>query len=218
VRPAIIEPVSAACRAYRASSLLGKSHLIVGGTVWLLTATAAPELLGRPTLRPAELGCGVVVAMGSACAPDLDCPNSSIARCLDPVSYLASRVVAKLSLGHRQGTHSLLAALLITLGATAAVTSSSGRFVELGIAFLAASLVYRVLLDGRGVVCAVLAAATAATLVTIAPEPGYFAGAVIVGYASHIIPGDLVTVEGVPHPLWPLASAPTAHPHHRAHR
>lgn len=185
--------------------MLGKSHLIVGGTAWLVAASTIPEALGRPSLRPAELGVGAVLACGSACAPDLDCPSSSIARCLGPVSYLTSRLVARLSLGHRQGTHSILAVALVALGMTAAVASSDGRIVKLGIAFLCSSLLYRVLLDGRGVVCAVLAAATAATLVTVAPESDYFAAAVVVGYLSHILPGDLVTVEGVPHPFWPLA-------------
>lgn len=127
--------------------MLGKSHLVLGSTAWLVAATTAPELLGRPS--PAELGCGAVIAAGAACAPDLDCPNSSIARSLGPVSYVVSRVVAKLSLGHRQGTHSLLAVLLVALGVSAGAASSSRRFVELAVAFLAASLLYRVLLSAR---------------------------------------------------------------------
>jgi membrane-bound metal-dependent hydrolase YbcI (DUF457 family) len=183
---------------------MGRSHILLSSASWLAVASAAPDLLGSSRLSPAELGCGAVLACGAAVAPDLDCPSSSISRCLGPVSQVASRhLVAKIALGHRQGTHSLLAVILVALGVIAAVHSSDARWFELGIAFLAASLIFHVLLDGRGVVCAALAAATAVTLVTIAPQPAFCAGAVIVGYLSHIA-ADLVTVEGVPHPLWPL--------------
>jgi membrane-bound metal-dependent hydrolase YbcI (DUF457 family) len=104
----------------------------------------------------------------------------------------------------RQGTHSLLAVLLVAFGVIVGVHSPDARWVELGIAFLSASLLFRVLLGGRGLVCVALAAATAAALVTIAPEPGYFAAAIIVGYISHIFPGDFWTVDGIPSILWPL--------------
>jgi membrane-bound metal-dependent hydrolase YbcI (DUF457 family) len=185
--------------------VLGRSHLLLGATSWLAIASAAPDLLGSSRLSPAELGCGAVLACGAAVAPDLDCPSSSISRCLGPVSLLASRhLVAKIALGHRQGTHSLLAVLLVAFGVIVGVHSPDARWVELGIAFLSASLLFRVLLGGRGLVCVALAAATAAALVTIAPEPGYFAAAIIVGYISHIFPGDFWTVDGIPSILWPL--------------
>jgi membrane-bound metal-dependent hydrolase YbcI (DUF457 family) len=155
-------------------------------------------------MSPAELGCGAVLACGFGVAPDLDCPSSSIARFAGPLSHGVSKLVAKIALGHRQGTHSLLAVLLVAFGVILGVHSSDARWVELGLAFISASMLFRVLLDGRGLVCVALAAATAAALVTIAAEPGYFAAAAIVGYISHIFPGDFWTIEGVPSPLWPL--------------
>jgi membrane-bound metal-dependent hydrolase YbcI (DUF457 family) len=122
-------------------------------------------------MSPAELGCGAVLACGFGIAPDLDCPSSSIARFAGPLSYGVSKLVAKIALGHRQGTHSLLAVIAVALGVTAAVHSPDARWVELGIAFLCASLLFRVLLDGRGLVCVAVAAPTPATRVTHAPEP-----------------------------------------------
>jgi membrane-bound metal-dependent hydrolase YbcI (DUF457 family) len=181
--------------------MMGKGHMAVGAAEFLCLGSLAASIAGQ-SLSPAELSCGALVAGGAALLPDLDCPTATIAHSLGPVSHTLSRIVNKLAGGHRKGTHSLLAWVLVSLGLSYALYGSDGRYVALGAVFLCASMCLRLLTDARGVICSALAAIVAVAVTVIAPSPGWLLLACIIGYLSHL-GADFITVDGVPL-LWPV--------------
>ncbi len=182
--------------------MLGKSHMIVGATSFLAVGYTAAEVGVGRQLTPAEIGCGTLIAAGAALLPDLDCPQATIARSLGPVSHALSVLVNKLAGGHRKGTHSLLAAVLLTILLRWSLYASFGPYVAFGVAVLCASMCLRLLTEARGLVCASLAAIVAVTVTTITPTPAYMLAAVVFGVLSHYA-ADIVTTEGIPL-FWPF--------------
>lgn len=85
--------------------MMVRHHVPFAAGCWLL---AAPVL----GLTPALLVVGLPVAMLAGTLPDVDHPDSWIGHRLPGVSHLT-----RLVLGHRGGTHSLLAAALLLWGA-----------------------------------------------------------------------------------------------------
>jgi len=76
-------------------------------------------------------------ALGAAAAllPDLDIESSMVSNSLGPVTRLVSRGVAAVSGGHREGTHSLLALVLVAfLAGDPMVPSPYARAVVVGYA------------------------------------------------------------------------------------
>lgn len=111
--------------------MLGKSHALSGGVGWL-AGSALLTATGHPPSAIAVI-VGTAVSTGMALAPDLDHPESTVARTLGPVTRLVaagvSKTAARLRLascrhcltgrdrgGHRGITHTAIGA--ITLGAT----------------------------------------------------------------------------------------------------
>jgi membrane-bound metal-dependent hydrolase YbcI (DUF457 family) len=180
---------------------MGRGHQAVGAASFLVFGSAAAALAGQ-SLSPTELGCGALVASGASLAPDLDCPQATIARSLGPLTQGLSRVVAKLSGGHRHGTHSFLATVLVGIGLGTALYGSEGRYVALAVVFLCASLCLRLMTEAKGLVCASLAGIVALVITTLAPDPLWLLVAVVVGYLSHLA-ADFITVEGIPL-FWPI--------------
>ncbi|HEX7461774.1 MAG TPA: metal-dependent hydrolase, partial [Dermatophilaceae bacterium] len=76
----------------------GHSHAATGAAAVLLVEPHQPWLMLVAT-----------AALGAAAAllPDLDIESSTVSNSLGPVTRLISRVVALVSGGHREGTHSL---------------------------------------------------------------------------------------------------------------
>ena len=83
---------------------MGTTHALSGAAAFLV---AAPQVF--PDAGPAEIAAGAAIAAGFALLPDVDHPTATITNRL-PLGGLVARVVGAVSGGHRQGTHSLLAA------------------------------------------------------------------------------------------------------------
>ena len=125
--------------------MMGRSHAATGAAAVLLVEPHQPWQVLVAT-----------AALGAAAAllPDLDIESSTVSNLLGPITRLLSRGVAWISGGHRMGTHSFLALVLVALYTLPAGPSSP------------------------------------------------YAGAVIIGYAAHLL-GDILTGNGIPL-LWPL--------------
>src|SRR5664279_833735 len=125
--------------------MMGRSHAATGAAAVLLVEPHQPWPVPVAT-----------AALGAAAAllPDIDIESSLASNCLGPVTRLISRGLAVVCGGHRGGTHSLLALVLVALYTLPAGPSSP------------------------------------------------YAGAVMIGYAAHLV-GDFLTGNGIPL-LWPL--------------
>lgn len=184
--------------------MMGKSHLALGSAVWLAGAAPAMKLAGVD-LTPAEIGAGTVVCAGAAMLPDIDHPGAGVSRSLGPVTGAISRVFSLIFGGHRNGTHSLLFAVLAAAAAAYVMGSTPAPWGALAITFFFTSLVLRTLTEADGLVCASVSALIAAALITLAPAPEWLWGAVGLGCVAHML-GDYLTPQGVP-ALWPLSRA-----------
>jgi membrane-bound metal-dependent hydrolase YbcI (DUF457 family) len=182
--------------------MLGRSHLMLGGAGFLAIGAPVLSACGE-NLSIAELAAGTVVCAGAAMLPDIDHPQATCARSLGPVTGFISRVVSKLCGGHRNGTHSLLFAGLVTVAMAALLAGTSGPWAALIICFFFASLLMRVLTEASAPVSAALSALVAATLITIAPNQDWIYLSVGLGCLLHNL-GDILTPEGVP-PFWPIS-------------
>ena len=102
--------------------MLGRDHALSGALVF---TALGPSLHVTGT----HLAAGVVLAAGAGVLPDIDHPDSTIARCFGFLTEAFAWVVARISGGHRHGTHSLVGITVFTLGALAAGTYqiSGGR-------------------------------------------------------------------------------------------
>jgi membrane-bound metal-dependent hydrolase YbcI (DUF457 family) len=186
--------------------VLGRNHALSGAVGFLVAAPMA-----TPDANLAQLAVGTVVCAAWALAPDLDHPGATVSRGLGPGGRVASAGVRVVSGGHRQGTHSILASVLVGVLAwwmtfhapthtVAAVTAGIG--VMLAVPLLGKSVGVAVggpvgLALGAGVGWALWAG-------HVAIGPWFFL-AVTLGFALHWV-GDALTPQGVPW-LWPL------HPH-----
>jgi membrane-bound metal-dependent hydrolase YbcI (DUF457 family) len=173
---------------------------MVGTAGWLTIGVGGLELAGHSLSVP-EIAAGTVVAAGASMLPDLDHPQATASRSLGPVTGVISKALNQVSGGHRQGTHSLLFALLMALGTAWLLANTSGPWVALGLCFFFASLALRVLTEASGLISAGLAAVVAATLISFAPEADWLWLSISIGCLLHML-GDILTPEGVP-PLWP---------------
>jgi len=184
--------------------MMGKSHLMLGAAGWLAIGAPIVEATGH-SLSVTEIATGTVVAAGAAMLPDLDHPHATVSHSLGPVTHVISKVFAKCLGGHRNGSHSLLFALAVTLGLAWGLHHFQGPWLAFGVCFFFSSLVLRTLTEADGIICAALSAIIGATLITLAPEQEWLFMAVGLGCLLHDL-GDVLTPEGVP-PLWPLTHA-----------
>jgi membrane-bound metal-dependent hydrolase YbcI (DUF457 family) len=175
---------------------------MVGTAGWLTIGVGGLELAGRGLSVP-EIAAGTVVAAGASMLPDLDHPQATASRSLGPVTGVLSKALNTAAGGHRQGTHSLLFALLVGVGAAWLLANTSGPWVALAMCFFFASLALRVLTEASGLISAGLAALVAATLISFAPEADWLWLSISIGCLLHML-GDILTPEGVP-PLWPVS-------------
>lgn len=93
--------------------MLGRDHALSGA---LAFAALGPALHVTGT----HLAAGVVLTAGAGVLPDIDHPDSTIARSFGFLTEGFARLVARLSGGHRHGTHSLAGIVVFTAGALGA--------------------------------------------------------------------------------------------------
>ncbi len=177
--------------------MMGRSHVILGGALWLGLGSAAGVL----AITHSQLAVGALVSAGAALLPDLDHPEATIAHTLGPLTYVLAKGVSALAGGHRQATHSLVFVAMAT-----AATWTLGR-VPWGsavVVFVCAALALRAVGPVRvGVAGAALAVLVTAVVVRTVPLGGWWLPAAVgLGCLCHIL-ADALTPEGVPL-AWPV--------------
>ena len=90
--------------------MLGRDHALSGALVF---AALGPAL----HVSGEHLAAGVLLTAGAGCLPDIDHPDSTIARSFGFLTEAFAWLVARLSGGHRHGTHSLFGIVVFTVGA-----------------------------------------------------------------------------------------------------
>lgn len=216
--------------------MLGKAHTYSGAAAWMLSAPLLSATMSNWTvpftdfspgftLTPATYAAGAAVAMGAALAPDLDHPSASYARnALPPVTTAISNAVHAAGSGHRTLTHSWLGLLLMgalisipTFFAMQGGTGSIGYIIVGAILTFMLTFVLHALklppvrkYGNAAFILGKLAVAIGASIffLTLSPDLGWVAAAVIIGYFTHML-GDLITTEGIPL-KWPFSTWKTS--------
>src|SRR4051812_7390341 len=182
---------------------MGRTHAASGGLAFAASAPLLPALAVHPSA--VGLAVGAVAAAGAALLPDLDYPSSTVARALGPLSRALARVVAVVSGGHRQGTHSLVGVAVFTvLAVLADQAGTPGRTVLAVLLLVLASAGLHLRLSRLPVLHLAACGLGGALVVagSAAVGGGVIPAAVAVGAAAHLA-GDALTHEGVPL-LWPF--------------
>jgi len=187
--------------------MMGHSHAVSGAFLFAASAPLVPQHLGMH-FTPTDVLMGTVLSAGAALLPDLDHHDGTIANFLGPVSKLLCRFVAWISGGHRHATHSILFAVLVTVGSWAGV-NFLGRPFTIGLTFFLLAMAVRALnlcppghgFNAWGTIVALAAIATLIIDRWIPSEPGWLPYAVCVGTVAHLL-GDCLTKQGCPL-LWP---------------
>lgn len=200
--------------------MMGGSHAISGSAAWVAITSTGPLMLGIHPLPPQGILLGAIITGGAALLPDFDHHSGTVAYSLPPLTKSMARVVARISGGHRHGTHSLLGIFiamvittvlsLITIPAKIPILEYDGTLnVGAGIVMLfCAALGLKALKLTRGngwLLPWVYSTALAATVAIYAPDEfGWLTLAVGVGCLTHCL-GDSLTVGGWPflYPLYP---------------
>lgn len=178
--------------------MMGRTHLASGVAAWLAVSPAVDAAVGLST---GQVAAGAALCAGAAMAPDLDMPRSSIGRVYGPVSYGLAWIIARLSGGHRGGTHSLLGIAAATALAWWAA-GVGGAFVWL-LVWLLLGVAIRGSTRSMWVVVRMFTMAVVTTVVLAADlaVAEVLPYAVAVGAAAHVA-GDCLTDRGCPL-LWP---------------
>ncbi|MGT2425750.1 metal-dependent hydrolase [Amnibacterium kyonggiense] len=196
---------------------MGVNHATSGAAVWF-AATAALPRFGTEAypLSAAGILSGAVVCAGAALLPDADHHSGTIAHSVPILGKVVARGIEDASGGHRHGFHTILAGALVTLLAVLV-----GRFtlpipalgvVPVGPAIATIGLICfavkaRELVRSWAGAWAIGVLAAVAVVVFAPDNPTWFPIAVGLGFLTHIA-GDLLTVEGVPAPTWPVQITP----------
>ena len=198
--------------------MLGRDHALSAAFAF---AALGPSL----HLTGSNLAAGLVLTAGAGVLPDIDHPDSTIARSFGFLTEAFAGVVARLSGGHRHGTHSLAGIAVFTAGALAAGSFQlSGARAAGHAAFswhmvpagLYLALLYSAALralqvgghhgDLLGIGGAVITCYTGWDLITVTMGPWHvplLALATALGCAAHIA-GDELTHGGCPL-FWPVS-------------
>lgn len=232
---------------YRWGMVMGPTHAMSGAAVWLGAAAGGllPAVSGAPT---AVVFAGAAVCAGSALLPDLDCPGSlstrdgstvtrafgvfgeAVGHTLENASQLVYRATRakkdeQRNSGHRTFTHTLVFAVLLSLGISAAGSNTReftafdqdwivGQVVALAVMWGCLHLAMFGLAErwvtknrrkfGLLFLVGCSGVLTYATVSRLPTEGGYpwLGFAVGFGALTHCL-GDAITKAGVPI-LWPL--------------
>lgn len=178
--------------------MMGHSHAVSGALAWTLTAPAITSATNTPLNLPVYLT-GIAVTAGCALLPDLDHPESTIARTFGPLTQAIAAITNVAAGGHRKWTHTLVFTILSGLAAWFALNlwPDTALFV---IAFLTTGLALRGLhlaprhgIKGWGIITA-LSAAAAYFIVNYMPdnELTWVPLCIALGVAVHCL-GDACT-------------------------
>jgi len=170
-----------------------------------LAAAPALALALASHVAPAETLVAAACVAGAGCLPDLDEPGSSVARLFGSISEAVSSATNRWCGGHRQASHSLLAAALVG-GLVEVLDLVRFHGVDLGVVplGLCVALCLRVLLPWALRPGHILSLALAALVTWWAVDHLSLAWLpvwVAAGYVLHLV-GDALTSGGVPL-LWP---------------
>ena len=194
---------------------MGGHHAVSGAAAWLAITT--PVSVGIVNLGFGVLPmdrwetlAGALVCAGAALLPDADHRSATIARSMPPVSSVFTSLIAKVSGGHRNGTHSILGIVFFMLLAwlangwdvhTAALGTGypgAALFAVLLISFAVKSVKFI-----PPVLSWILALAAGLFVGMNTPDANnWFLLAVGIGVAAHII-GDMLTIGGC-NLIWPI--------------
>lgn len=194
---------------------MGINHAAMGGSAWILLTSTAPMALHVNPLPPTGVIAGALVAAGAALLADADHHNASIAHSV-PGGQIAAGAVGAMSGGHRHGTHSLLALILVVLGSIGlgwlTVPGVGDSVIPIGVGIATTMIVgfglkAMKILRGEWFKPFLGGAAVAIMVMVMAPgEWQWFPWAVGIGYAIHLL-GDFLTVGGLTL-LWPWVPKP----------
>ena len=182
---------------------MGSTHAVTGAGLFL---GVTPFLL--PDAGIPEVALGAAVAAGFSVLPDIDHPDATIVRRLGPLGRFLARGVEKISGGHRNGTHSLLAVALLA-AALWLMVSSSPVWISAAAAFgvwIGVGLMARAVggwVPLRVALPIGIAGGGAVYLGWVSPV--VVAAAALIGYQAHLL-GDGLTTQKVPL-LWPFSKA-----------
>ncbi len=177
--------------------MLGHTHAQSGALAWSFFTTAAAPVAGIHLPWPA-VAAGTLACAGAALLPDFDHPSGTAAHSFGPISKAATRIVHRVSGGHRQATHSLLLAATTYGGAYAAVGVGHG-FAALPMMFVLFVFAIRALHIAPGLTYGVAALADLLAFLLMHGDYGWLPTAIGLGYLAHLA-GDCLTMEGCP--LW----------------
>lgn len=195
--------------------MMGINHAAMGGSVWIALTSTAPYATHLYPMGPSGVIAGSLVAAGAALLADADHHNASIAHSV-PGGRIVAGAVGAASGGHRHGTHSLLALVLVTVGAVAlgwlTIPGPDGGTIPIGIGIATTMIVgfgLKAMKVLQGVWFKPFLGGAAVALMVMLLSPGqweWFPWAVGIGYAVHLL-GDFLTVGGLTL-LWPWVPKP----------
>lgn len=180
--------------------MMGYSHSISAAATWLALNEAGIINIDNPT----ALAVTTLAAAGAGMLPDIDHHNGTIAHSIPPVSRWVARLVAKVSGGHRKGTHSLIGLAFFWALAVGAnrLTYAGVPLLALALAGFAGGLALRTFKAPGG-----WAGALAVMTGTIYTDSfALMPWAILTGASIHIL-GDALTTRGV-NPVWPATIKP----------
>lgn len=175
--------------------MLAHTHAMTGAVAWLI---AAP-FVGADT--PLELAGGTGMAAGAALLPDLDHHRGTASSAWGPLTRMFGKLVGWVCGGHRKGTHTLAAVIIVAALVKAALYLTVPALVVVvaslaGLAFIA----WEDVIPGRWerlwpVNLAVSAGFAWWAVASL--DLSWLPAAVAIGWLAHLA-GDLVTDGGVP--------------------
>jgi membrane-bound metal-dependent hydrolase YbcI (DUF457 family) len=178
--------------------MLGRTHALSGATAFASLSCAAPLVGVHP--HWGAITAGLLSTAGAALLPDLDHPQATIAHSFGPATKTLTRIVHRVSGGHRHATHSLAFTAAMPL-LTWAGDAAFGRRFALAVVYVLFAFGLRALHLARGLAPAVALVLTVVVGCTMPHDLGWLPFSVGVGIAAHLV-GDCLTKEGCPL-MWP---------------
>jgi membrane-bound metal-dependent hydrolase YbcI (DUF457 family) len=172
---------------------LGHTHALSGA----VTGSAASIYVLHLPLPQAALMAGLTA--GAAVLPDIDHPNSTLARSFGFATHSFAWLVGKVSGGHRHGTHTLIGVAVFTVLAWLAVQYRHDTAGRIGLGVLLTLILAGALIALRlgGHWSDALAIGGAVAMTATGTGLSLVALAVGLGCATHIT-GDMCTDSGCP--------------------
>jgi len=182
----------------------GRSHIASGVLAWPAFYPVVASTLTESPITVEGIIAGTLITAAASLLPDIDHPNGTIAHTYGQVSHYTARGVARVSGGHRGGTHSLL----FLAGVFAALLFAGPVAIAVITGILAGFFVRGLKLFPKGfaqqhktLFTTIVAVAITAALLFFPPTWEWFGFAVATGVLVHLL-GDTITPGGVPY-FWP---------------